>query len=128
MKVCSCPAMSPPSCTLVNTVVWCAYVFWLALRGVVVLIVCAVLNSAGSVAKKALSSWSELAVALSASGITLAKSSGETSSYSTGAFSSTILVGEGRGGVVTRSTTSSDSGVVLAFFGRPSGAPASTKR
>ena len=119
--------MSPPSCTLVKTVVWCAYVLSLALRGVVVLIVCAVLNSAGSVAKKALSSWSELALALSASGITLAKSSGETSACCTGACSSTILVGDGGGGVVTRSTTSSDSGVVLAFFGRPSGAPDLTK-
>ena len=120
--------MSPPSCTLVNTVVWCAYVLSLALRGVVVLIVCAVLNSAGNVAKKALSSWSELALALSASGMTLAMSSGDRSACCTGACSSTILVGDGRGGVVTRSTTSSDSGVVLAFFGRPSGAPASTNR
>ena len=50
------PDTSPPSRTLVNTFVWWAYVFLLAFRGVVVLIVCAYLNSAGSVAKKALSS------------------------------------------------------------------------
>ena len=49
MKVCSCPDMSPPSRTLVNTVVCWAYVFLLAFRGVVVRIVCADWNSAGSV-------------------------------------------------------------------------------
>ena len=60
------PNTLPPSRTLVNTFVWWAYVFLLAFRGFVVLIVCADLNSAGSVAKKALSSLSELALALSA--------------------------------------------------------------
>ena len=49
MKVCSCPAMSPPSWTLVNTVVCWAYIFLLAFSGVVVRIVCADLNSPGSV-------------------------------------------------------------------------------
>ena len=97
------PDTSPPSRTLVNTFVWWAYVFLLAFRGVVVLIVCADLNSAGSVAKKALSSWSELALALSASGITLSKTSGETSACCTGSCSSTMVVGDGGGGVDTRS-------------------------
>ena len=122
------PDTSPPSGVLVNTVVCWAYTLLLAFKGVVVLIVWADWNSAGSVAKKALSSVSVLALALSASGITLSKTSGDMSVCCTGACSSTILVGDGRGGVVTRSTTSSDSGVVLAFFGRPSGAPASTNR
>ena len=49
MKVCSCLAMSPPSWTLVNTVVCWAYIVLLAFSGDVVRIVCADWNIAGSV-------------------------------------------------------------------------------
>ena len=84
------PDTSPPSGVLVNTVVCWAYILLLAFKGVVVLIVWADWNSAGSVEKKALSSASVLALALSASGITLSKTSGDMSVCCTCACSSTI--------------------------------------
>ena len=86
------------------------------------------LNSAGSVSKKSCKLVSLSKFAFIVSGIALLYKLRGMTDYCADACSSIICVGDGGGAVDTRSTTFSGVIVVLAFFGRPACAPASTNR
>ena len=95
-------------------------------RGAFVEIFYADVNNLGSFSIKSYKSLSLSNFAFTFSDITVLHRSRGMTDYGAGTCSSVIFIGDGGGGIDTRSTTFSGVIMVFAFFSQPACAPAST--